>query len=236
MTAADSTRRVRPTLRCLREDLRLPDPPRSTRLDELDHRVLRKAAGLAPAHPRNQVRILEIDDPLVFRFTHGRDRVITWLDEHADILWICGCDLRREDTAYDRYLDLHRRGELLPAEEDGQRLEDEALLQLAATIREEVPRWVAQARVEADSEHRFELPGGAPVLVFVRSGTTEEIWIALPTMLAEDIGLPATVRGLVVATVTETLGGPATAECEERSDWPTNRPLRNYEVAFFWIT
>lgn len=236
MSAADSRRRVRPTLRCLRDDLRLPEPARSTQLDELDHRVLRKAADLAPAHPRNQVRILEIDEPPVFRFTHGRDRVITWLDEEADVLWICGCDLRRENAAYDRYLDLHRRNELLPSEEDGRRLEDEALLNLAATIRDEVPRWVEQARVGAGSEHRFELPGGAPVLIFVRSGTTEEIWVALPTMLAEDIGLAATVRGLIVATVTEALGGSARAECEERSDWPTNRPLRNYEVAFFWVT
>lgn len=227
---------MRPTLRCVREDLRLPDPPASTRLDELDHRVLRKAKDLAAAHPRNQVRILEIDETLVFRFTHGRDRVITWLDEPTDILWICGCDLRREDAAYGRYLDLHRRRELLPGEADAERLEDEALLQLAATIREEVPRWVAQARADPGREHRFELPGGAPVVMFVRGGATEEVWIALPTLLAEDIGLPATVRGLVVACVTEVLGGPGTAECEERSDWPTNRPLRNYEVAFFWIT
>jgi hypothetical protein len=34
---------VRPTLRCLREDLRLPLPPASVPLDQVDHPLLTKA-------------------------------------------------------------------------------------------------------------------------------------------------------------------------------------------------
>jgi hypothetical protein len=44
---------VRPTLRCLRDDLNLPLPTARVPLDELDHPILRKAAEqFAPATPR----------------------------------------------------------------------------------------------------------------------------------------------------------------------------------------
>jgi hypothetical protein len=235
MSSDPATRRVRPTLRCLRDDLAAAVPAPSERIDDLAHRVMRKANDLAPAYPANQIRILEIADPFVFRFTHGRDRVITWLDEDRNIMWLCGSDLRRADDDYDRYVEMYGRSELLPAEEDDLRLEDETLLQLAFTIRGEAPRWLAEARQGAGTECSFELPGGAPVLVFVRPGASEEVWVALPTMLAEELGIADTVRGLIVATITELLGGPALTDCEQRSDWPTGRALRNYELAYFWV-
>jgi hypothetical protein len=222
-------------MRCLREDFAVGVPAPSERVDDLTHRVMRKANDLAAAYPANQIRILEIADPFVFRFTHGRDRVITWLDQETNIMWLCGADLRRADADYDRYVDLHGRQELLPAEEDGLRLENEVLLQLAFSIRQDAPQWLADARQAAGTECSFELPGGAPVLVFVRPGASEEVWVALPTMLAEELGIPDTVRGLIVATITELLGGPALTDCEQRSDWPTGRALRNYELAYFWV-
>src|SRR6266487_1321872 len=123
-------RRARPTLRCL-ADLGIDLPSAAVPLDDLEHPVLKKAADLAPAHPDNQIRIQAIEDTMVYRFTHGRHRVLTWLDADSNIVWLCGADLRRENEGYDRFIGRHERDELLPGENDLVRLEDEAILLLA---------------------------------------------------------------------------------------------------------
>lgn len=229
------TRRARPTFRCL-SDLGLSIPAAAIRLDDVDHPVLRKAAELAPAHPENQIRIQAIGDTMVYRFTHGRNRVLTWLEHDTNIVWVCGADLRREDDGYDAFLALHDRGELLPGEADTRRLEDEAILELGHTIRDGASAWVEDARQHPGTERRFILPGGATVRLFFAPGEgTSGLWAAIPTLLANELGLPGKVRGLAVAAITETLGG-TDIEFEQRHDWPTGRSLQNFEVAFFWVT
>jgi hypothetical protein len=53
---------VRPTLRCLREDLRLSVPPASTRLDQIDHPLLNKASEQFADPDTPHERIRAIDD------------------------------------------------------------------------------------------------------------------------------------------------------------------------------
>jgi hypothetical protein len=53
---------VRPTVRCLREDLRLPVPPARFPLDETGHPLLRKAAEQFAAGDTPHERIRAIDD------------------------------------------------------------------------------------------------------------------------------------------------------------------------------
>jgi hypothetical protein len=233
MAATTEIRRVRPTLRLLREDERVPVPPIGARLDDIDLPFTRKAHDLAPVFPANQIRILELGGAFVFRFTHGRTRVLTWLDEQRQIMWLVGADLRREDEDYDRYLDLDRRDELLPGAEDETRLEGEELLQLAHWIQGHVPDWVAQAQAQPTSEHPLVLPGGAQVIIF--ASADDEVWVALPTLLAAELGIADPVRSLIVATVTQALGGAAATEWEPRHDWPTGRDLRSYEIAYVWV-
>lgn len=58
---------VRPTLRCLREDLGLGLPPIDEPLDEVDHPLIRKANEqfAQPTGPRERIRA--IDDVVVFK-------------------------------------------------------------------------------------------------------------------------------------------------------------------------
>lgn len=60
-------RRVRPTLRCLREDLHLPVPPQTVPLDELDHLVLRKANDQFADENTAHERIAEVDDQVLLK-------------------------------------------------------------------------------------------------------------------------------------------------------------------------
>jgi hypothetical protein len=227
-------RRVRPTIRCLADLGVDAGTPFNTRLGALDHPVIEKARGLAPSYPENQVRIQAIEDTMVFRFTHGRTRVLTWLEEEVDIVWLLAADMRRENEGYDLFVGAHARGELLPGEADARRLEDEAILDLAHAIRDGAPEWVEQARLHPNEERRFLLPGGAAVRLFYSPGDgVDTVWAAIPTLLANELGLPDRVRGLVVAAITEALGG-AGVDFEQRHDWPTG-PLQNFEVAYFWL-
>jgi hypothetical protein len=148
-------------------------------------------------------------------------------------MWLCAADLRREDDDYDTFLELHRRDELLPGPDDAKRLEDEALLELASWIRETVPDWVSSAHADQRKELRFRIPGGACAFIFAKGAG--ELWLALPTLLAEELGMADPIRGLIVATVTNALGGAEVTAWETRSDWPTGRRLRNYELAYVWV-
>lgn len=220
-------------MRLLEDDEAVAPPSASTRLDDVPLPYTRKARDLAPSFPAGQKRILEIDNAFVFRFTHGRTRVLTWLDEKRQVMWLCAADLRRANDDYDVFVDLHRRGELLPGESDVRRLDDERLLELAYWIRQEVPTWVVHAQSNPEAEHPFQLPGGACIYVFARD--VGELWVAMPTLLAEDLGIPDQLRSLIVALVTHTLGGADATEWEARGDWPTGRALRNYELALVWV-
>jgi hypothetical protein len=62
---------VRPTVRCLREDLGLPVPPARFPLDEIDHPLLVKAAELFAAEDTPHERIRAIDDVVLFKVKPG---------------------------------------------------------------------------------------------------------------------------------------------------------------------
>ena len=53
---------VRPTLRCLRDDLRLPLPTARVPLDEIDHPILRKAPEQFASRETLHERIVSVDD------------------------------------------------------------------------------------------------------------------------------------------------------------------------------
>lgn len=62
---------VRPTLRCLREDLALPVPPARVLLEEVDHPLLRKAVEQFAAEDGPHERIRAIDDIVLFKVKQG---------------------------------------------------------------------------------------------------------------------------------------------------------------------
>jgi hypothetical protein len=72
---------VRPTVRCLREDLELPVPPARVPLDEIGHPLLRKAAEQFAAEDTPHERVRSIDDVVLFKVKTGRWRGAVYSDE-----------------------------------------------------------------------------------------------------------------------------------------------------------
>jgi hypothetical protein len=75
---------VRPTLRCLRNDLNLPLPTARVPLDEIDHPIIRKAAERFAARDTPHERIASIDDVVLFKVKTGRWRGAVFCDEPGD--------------------------------------------------------------------------------------------------------------------------------------------------------
>jgi hypothetical protein len=92
---------VRPTLRCLREDLRLGDPPINEPLNEIDHPLVRKANEhfADPAGPRERIR--SIDDVVLFKVKVQRWRGA--VQDASDPSWLIAAGLREEGSRDDFY-------------------------------------------------------------------------------------------------------------------------------------
>jgi len=203
-------------------------PALASGFDELTHPMFDKARTLASTYPQNLVRIQGITDALVYRFTHGRWRVVTWHDTEMQVIWICACELRSDDT-YDDVLALHARGELLPDDADEARLSEEAALRLGRELMSAIPSWIRSAREHDGAEQRFTLSNGAQVRLLIRrSHGLEELWLAMPTLTAGVPGLSPNTRALIAALAERELDNDAV--WETRHDWPTGSLLR-WEVA-----
>jgi len=190
--------------------------------------VLDKARELAPSFPQNLIRIQGIGDAMVYRFTHGRRRIIAWHDTEADIVWVCASELRADDT-YDDIIQLHERDELLPGTDDADRLAREGGLLLGRELIDAVPGWVRTTRDRTGQEQRFRLGGGVEIRMLCRrDDTIEEFWIAVPTLTADVLGLSPNARAMVAALVEREVGEDAIWEA--RYDWPTGS-LHGWEVA-----
>lgn len=100
---------VRPTVRCLREDLRLPVPPARIPLDEIDHPLLRKAAEQFAATDTPHERIRAVDDVVLFKVKTGRWRGAVYSgDVGADVTdWLVAAGAREEGSPDDFYAVLH---------------------------------------------------------------------------------------------------------------------------------
>jgi hypothetical protein len=97
--------RARPTLRCLREDLKVAMPPADVPLDEIDHPLLSKTNEqfADPATPHE--RIVAIDDEVFFKVKIQRWRGAVWTDyPNADVqVWLVAAGWREDGATNDFY-------------------------------------------------------------------------------------------------------------------------------------
>lgn len=206
---------VRPTLRCLRDDLGLTVPPVNRPLDEVDHPLLRKAveAFADPDTPHERIRA--IDDQILFKVKIGRWRGAVWID--ADLPWLIGAGQREDGspddfytaleadakTARARYNDEHTpplttvtySGHLLPAREDDLRYRAEEAVRVERRLRQAV-RDLVRASLLDGHEHAVILDGAA-VGVHVLAHRGHETYAAIRIIGSIPPRLTATILSLI---------------------------------------
>jgi hypothetical protein len=189
---------VRPTIRCLREDLgEAKLPPATVALHDLDHVVVRKANSTFPTEDAPGERIGAIDDNVLFKVKVERWRGAVWRPLPKQWLVAAG---RREagspDDFYEALTEKARRwradhnreaspplktetytDRLLPNQEDENRLRLEATLRVVDEIRETVRRLVlSAARTETE---QGEDAGGYSLAVLVRRTELGEVYVGI---------------------------------------------------------
>ena len=98
-------RRVRPTLRCLRDDLGQAIPRADTPLDEIEHPLLVKAVGQFTDDETPHERIAAIDDRVLFKVKVQRWRGAVWIDgDNAP--WLVSAGRREDRSPEDFYASL----------------------------------------------------------------------------------------------------------------------------------
>lgn len=206
---------ARPTLRCLREDLRLAVPPVNRPLDEIDHPLLRKAVQAFADPQAGHERIRAIDDQILFKVKVGRWRGAVWVD--ADLPWLIAAGQREDGSPDDfyaaleadanaaraRYNDEHSpplatatySGHLLPAREDDLRYRAEHAVRLERRLRQ-VVRDLVRASLLNGHEHAVMLDGAA-VGVHVLAERGHETYAGIRIIGSVPPQLTATILSMV---------------------------------------
>lgn len=214
-------RRGRPSIRCLTEDLGIGLPDLTVDLGEMDVPWLVELGRIAPTSPIGQKRVLAIEHPLVFRLRLSSERGATWIDEGADIVWLCAVRRREEgsdDDAFAWFAGLHAAGRLLPTEDDLLRDRAEEALRSFHRLRAALFELVERAREDLGREQVRELDGlMASRALAMRDVGVEEIWCAISVRAVDGTFIRPAVRDLLFAELENHL---APAVFEARSDWP----------------
>jgi len=207
--------RTRPTLRALREDLKLPVPPLDVPLDEVDHPALAKAAEQFADPNAGHERIRAVDDQVLFKVKVQRWRGEVWTDATAP--WLVAAGTREAGSPDDFYAALaseaqaarsrynreHSKpigadtyvGPLLPGRDDYDRYAFEANTRLRRQIRDTV-RHLVRASLRDGHEHTAH-QGGYVLGIQVRADHGHETYVAV--RIVGDP--PADLVGVILARV-----------------------------------
>lgn len=166
------TNRARPTLRCLRDDLKLPIPPSDNPLDEITHPLLAKSTEQFADEHNKRERIRAVDDQILFKVKIQRWRGAVWTEQ--DLPWLVAAGLREDGSPDDFYASLeddakaararynadHARpltsstyvGHLLPDQDDHERYQMEAGIRLLRHL-DQALRALIRASLNDGREH-----------------------------------------------------------------------------------
>jgi hypothetical protein len=188
---------LRPTLRCLQDDLELKLPTLRDSLSELKHPLLDKARSQFTSD-ETRWRISSIDDNVFFKAKVGRWRGAVWC-EKATLDWLCAAGIRRDGSPEDFYESLADEGRrrkqeqnrlgaqlttdtftdhLLPVEDDRLRLSLEAALVDVDDIDETVRRLTLEAARTPGVEQR-DTAGGYSIGIQVLESDTGMIYVGV---------------------------------------------------------
>lgn len=209
---------MRPTLRCLRDDLAVTKPPPVDQpLDIIDHPILRKANASFPTADTPGERIAAIDDTVLFKVKIQRWRGAVWRPISEQ--WPVAAGRRQAGSPDDFYADLAARGRqwraetnaagalrvttdtyverLHPTEQDRRRLALEEADRRSRAYREVVPRLV---RLAADSgEEERDEAAGYTIGVLIERRELDEVYVGLrivgPVSVTDHVVILARVPG-----------------------------------------
>lgn len=232
---------VRPTLRCLLDDLGIALPPIDNPLDEIDHPLIRKANDqfAVPAGPRERIR--SVDDVIMFKVKVQRWRGA--VVEAGEPSWLVAAGVREDGSRDDFYEALATAAvaartrynaehspplksqtccdQWLPGEDDRDRYRAEAGVRLLRALREAVHRLVCDSLLDGH-EHADEV-AGAELGVLVRGSEERGTYVALR--------ITGSVPDDMVAVVLSLVPG-----CDRDGWYPEfampDRPLRPGEQAY----
>ncbi|MBM7770226.1 hypothetical protein JOD54_000430 [Actinokineospora baliensis] len=206
---------VRPTLRCLRDELGLEVPPVTVPLNEVDHPLVRKANDQfsAPSGPRERIRA--VDDTVMFKVKVRRWRGA--LVDAGEPSWLVAAGIREDGSRDDFYAALaeslnaariwynaeHAQSlatqtysaGLLPTVDDKDRYRAEAGVRLLRELRAAV-HGVVHASLLDGYEHTSEI-SGAELGVVVRAAEDNATYVALRIVGSVPDDLVAVVLSLV---------------------------------------
>ncbi|OHV34834.1 MULTISPECIES: hypothetical protein [Pseudofrankia] len=209
---------VRPTLRCLREDLRLPVPPASTPLDQVDHPLLAKATEQFADPDTPHERIRAVDDVVLFKVKIGRWRGAAYSDDATEVhAWLVAAGIREDGSSEDFYTALHAQARaarqrfnadhdkplttdthshhLLPGPDDEDRYRLEAgtrlALRLDATVRD-----LTRGSLRDGHEHAADL-AGFRLGILIRADHGHETYVAVRITGS----VPANLTAVILARV-----------------------------------
>jgi hypothetical protein len=210
---------VRPTLRCLREDLRLPIPPARFPLDQIDHPLLTKTSEqfADPGTPHERIRA--IDDFVLFKVKVGRWRGAAFTDEPgAEVRdWLVAAGIREDGSPDDFYTalrtqaraarqrynaehdkplttDTHTR-HLLPGLDDHDRYLLEAGTRLALRLDTAI-RDLVRGSLRDGHEHATDFPGFR-LGILIRADDGHETYVAIRITGS----IPTNLTGVILTRV-----------------------------------
>jgi len=147
--------RVRPTLRCLREDLGLAVPLVDVPLEELAHPLLAKAGERFVGEQALRERIAAVEDQVLFKVKVQRWRGAVWVD--AGVAWLVAAGQREEGSPDDFYAALAARGKAARARYNAEHTPPLAGATYTGDLlpaREDELRWRAEAAARAERQLR----------------------------------------------------------------------------------
>lgn len=224
---------ARPTLRALRDDLKISVPSVFEQLDELEHPLLAKAREQFHDEYASHERIRAIDDQVLFKVKVQRWRGAVWTEEQLP--WVVAAGYREDGSQDDFYKALENQatraradynrthtpalpgdtyvGDLLPAEEDRQRYRLEAAArfrtELVAKIRELTAGSLGDGHEHAADFQSFRLG------LLVRADEGHETYVA--------VRITGSVSEDLTAVILRSVPG-----CDPQSWWPeASLPIRH---------
>ena len=189
---------VRPTLRCLTDDLGLKIPTVDDPLDEFDHPLLRKANQQFAEPSSSRERISSIDAAVLFKVTAQRWRGAVWIDATGRP-WMVAAGWREEGSQDDFYEALGHAArsararynaehtpslitdtdvtQWLPSDADQDRFAAEGAVRLIRELDTTVRRLIRASLLDGH-EHTAQV-AKASLGVLVRADSDHETYVAL---------------------------------------------------------